>query len=271
MNNYKSKLIKVDIISDVHGCYKELWELLEKLGYLNLKSIFSSQYDYPNFYPPEGRLLIVNGDLNDKGLSYVKVFCTLKSMVERGHAIINLGNHDDKLKRYLKHEIDGIPWKGNLKHGLAETIAELDQQGLEFKKEVYEFLASLPYKFETEDLIVVHGAYKETKDGKEPKDFYLYGEVDRRAGLDHRGYPKRLKNWKKNYKGKKTIVVGHVIHSDELRLLDESIEPSSERVFITDSGAKIISIDFGCCIGGELAAYRHPEHEFVTVKAKKVY
>lgn len=49
---------KFDIIGDVHGCYDELMELIERLGYEKKDSCYTH---------PEGRRLISVGDVADKG------------------------------------------------------------------------------------------------------------------------------------------------------------------------------------------------------------
>ena len=49
---------KFDIIGDVHGCYDELMELIERLGYEKKDGCYTH---------PEGRRLISVGDVADKG------------------------------------------------------------------------------------------------------------------------------------------------------------------------------------------------------------
>jgi protein phosphatase len=51
-----------DIIGDVHGCYEELVELLQRLGY-----VVHADGDHAAVAPPEGRRAIFLGDLVDRG------------------------------------------------------------------------------------------------------------------------------------------------------------------------------------------------------------
>src|SRR3954464_10624913 len=57
-NNKKQEHGPFDIIGDVHGCYDELIELINKLGYQNAEGIFQH---------PAGRKLVFVGDLVDRG------------------------------------------------------------------------------------------------------------------------------------------------------------------------------------------------------------
>ena len=86
-----------DIIGDVHGCYDELLQLLETLGYQ-----VNRAGDAIAVEPPPGRKAIFLGDLVDRGPESVAVLRVVMGMVEAGAAICLPGNHDDKLARKLK-------------------------------------------------------------------------------------------------------------------------------------------------------------------------
>ena len=66
--------MNIDIIGDIHGCFQELVELTEKLG-----------YDWKKDIPvhPKGRVLSFVGDLTDRGPQSLKVIETVdrKSVV----------------------------------------------------------------------------------------------------------------------------------------------------------------------------------------------
>lgn len=245
-------MTKYDIIGDVHGCHAELTELLELLGY----GWYDGDPRMPRF--PEGRKLVFAGDLVDRGPNSVRVLKIVMNLVGHGVAHFVQGNHDNKLYRYLKETLHGRQSKVRVSHGLSKTLEELDKAGLDFQYEVYEFLESTPTIFETDNLIVVHAAYVENAEGKEARDFHLYGVVDKKAGYDETGFPVRLMNWREWYKGKKDIVVGHIVFK----------EPD---VYVTDQGTSIYAIDTGVPFGGKLTALRYPEMQLHSVQAAKCY
>jgi len=78
-----------DIISDVHGCFYELLELLEKLGYKSSCNLYKH---------PDNRIPVFVGDIIDRGPNSLDVFSFVYNMVNSGLAKLSLGNHDDKLK-----------------------------------------------------------------------------------------------------------------------------------------------------------------------------
>lgn len=53
--------MRYDVIGDIHGCYNELIELIEKLGYQNHDGDLSH---------PEGRKLVFLGDLTDRAFCF---------------------------------------------------------------------------------------------------------------------------------------------------------------------------------------------------------
>lgn len=103
-----------DIIGDVHGCAHELTALLTELGYavVGEKTVISVT-------PPTGRRAIFVGDLVDRGPRSPDVLRLALRMTETGNALAVIGNHDDKLRRYL-HGRDV-----KITHGLGETIEQL--------------------------------------------------------------------------------------------------------------------------------------------------
>ena len=98
------------IIGDVHGCFDELHALMLKLGYK-----IDSREPYRVFHP-DGRRLILVGDLVDRGPKTPDVLRLVMDMVADGTAFCVTGNHDEKLKRALT----GRDVKVN--HGLAESL-----------------------------------------------------------------------------------------------------------------------------------------------------
>ena len=241
-NDKRDEVGPFDIIGDIHGCYDELTELLEKLGYDVDKAACTAR-------PPEGRRVIFLGDLCDRGPANVAVLRLTMSMVESEAALCVLGNHDFKLLRKLR----GSDVK--LTHGLDLTVSELEKETPEFIKKTTKFLDALisHYVLDNGKLVVAHAGLCEKLHGRSSgrvRSFCLYGDTT--GETDEFGLPVRL-NWAEEYRGRALVVYGH-IPSLEARSLNNTI-----------------CIDSGCVFGGKLSAYRYPERELVEVPAKKEY
>jgi hypothetical protein len=119
-----------DVIGDVHGCHRELVELLRAMGY-------SASSDGLEAVPPNGRRAVFVGDFVDRGPETPKVLRLVMGMAERGFAICLPGNHDVKLVRKLKGRDVQIT------HGLGESLEQLQAEPEEFTEQAREFLDEL--------------------------------------------------------------------------------------------------------------------------------
>lgn len=231
-----------DIIGDIHSCYYEFVELLSKLGY---------SWDKSNSYllPPDGRKVVLVGDLIDRGHYPLMTFCLVESMVASGCMLIARGNHEDKLFRYAK---------GNnvkLLHGLDFTVGQLEL-GKVSKDRILN-LCGLPYFLLLDDnkLLVTHAAWKDEYIDRCPftkrvRSWCLYGPT---TGRTINGFPERI-DWSKNRRSISPIIVhGH--------------QPTSN-ISISNN---VYNIDTGCVFGGKLTALRYPEMEIVQVPARQEY
>ncbi len=248
-NDKKEIFGPFDILGDIHGCYDETIELLEKLGY----SITKIEENIQNFglevTHPENRQVIFLGDLVDRGPQSPAVLRLAMSMVNSGVAYCVPGNHDLKLQKKLNGK------NVKLNHGLDKTMEQLEGESPEFLYEVKEFLYSLisHYVFDEGRLVVAHAGLKEEMQGRGSgavRSFCLFGETT--GEIDEFGLPVRY-NWASEYRGKAKVVYGHT--------------PVPQAQWLN----RTINIDTGCVFGGELTALRYPEEELVSVPAKKVY
>jgi protein phosphatase len=107
-NDRKAEHGPFDIIGDVHGCFDELTQLLEKLGYETIEGGL--------YQPPEGRKLIFVGDLVDRGPMSPAVMRLVMDMCKAGHALAVPGNHDIKFMRAIRGK------NVQVTHGLAESL-----------------------------------------------------------------------------------------------------------------------------------------------------
>ncbi len=233
-----------DVIGDVHGCYEELTELLERLGW-----VVEGPPEAPTASHPEGRKAIFLGDLVDRGPDSPAVLRLAMGMVESGVALCIPGNHDVKLMRKLKGR------DVRLTHGLAETVQQLEPEPEEFKKRITDFLDGLVshYVLDGGKLVVAHAGLKEAYQGRASarvREFALYGETT--GETDEFGLPVRY-DWASEYRGRASVVYGHT--------------PVPEAKWVN----RTLCIDTGCVFGGRLTALRYPEQELVDVPARKTW
>ena len=238
-----------DIIGDVHGCFDELRELLEKLDYeVSLEKVDDRRERYQATHP-DGRRVVFVGDLVDRGPRTPEVLRLAMDMVESGAAVCIPGNHEVKLLRKLRGK------NVKLTHGLAETMAQLESEPPEFLERIAEFIDGLisHYVFDDGKLVVAHAGMKEDMQGRssrQVREFSLYGETT--GETDEFGLPVRY-NWAAEYRGRATVAYGHT--------------PVPEAEWLNNT----ICIDTGCVFGGKLTALRYPERELVQVEAKEAY
>jgi serine/threonine protein phosphatase 1 len=162
------------IIGDIHGCYDELTELLEKLA-----------------LTAEDRVIAV-GDLTVKGPKSQEVL-ELFASDSRFESVI--GNHDLALVERWKD-----PTR-NLKKHQERTYEELASDG----DSHFRYLASLPYFIELEDHVIVHAGLRPAVplDEQNPKDCTELRTLgDDRTSRE--GTP-----WYEEYDGPKKAVFGH--------------------------------------------------------------
>ena len=241
-NNKRDVHGPFDIIGDIHGCYDELCQLLEKLGYVIHK-------EQAEVHSPKGRKLVFLGDLVDRGPKSPEVLRMVMQMVQANQAYCVLGNHDGKLLRKLKGS------NVKVQHGLETTMEQLEHESEQFIEEVKQFLEELVshYVFDDGKLVVVHAGLREKlqgRDSKKVRDLAMFGETT--GELDEFGLPVRV-NWSETYKGSAFVAYGHT--------------PQAKAKKMNNT----INIDTGCVFGGKLTAFRYPEREIVDVQAKKVY
>lgn len=231
--------MNLDIIGDIHGCYAELKELTNNLG-----------FDWNSGVPihPDGRQLAFIGDLTDRGPESLKTAELVWELVRnRKIAFYVPGNHCNKLYRYL------LGNKVQTKHGLETTVSEFlaleNVKRDSFRKKFIHLYESAPlyHVLDNEKLVLAHAGIREEyigKDHSKVKTFVLYGDITGQTNAD--GTPVR-RDWARNYQGNAVIVYGHT-PVKEPRVLNNTY-----------------NIDTGAVFGGKLTALRYPEMELVSV------
>jgi protein phosphatase len=243
-----------DVIGDVHGCLTELEGLLQKLGYTENPYQGEALRHYDKTWKhPDGRTAVFVGDLVDRGPNSLKSLDLARNMFEAGHALVVPGNHEDKLRRFLRgNDVE-------VTHGLEETVAELenipDKERETYEESTRHFIADLPSHVVLDggDLVVAHAGLKESMHGgasEEVTDFALYGETT--GATDEFGLPVRH-DWARNYRGDATVVYGHT--------------PVPRAEWLNNT----MNIDTGAVYGEKLTAVRYPEREIVSQESADEY
>jgi len=239
-NNRKGEHGPFDIVGDIHGCADELRQLLTKLGW---------EPHEQTWRHPEGRKVVFLGDLVDRGPKVVEVIDLVRGMIQAGNALCVAGNHDVKLVKWLRGK------QVQVKHGLEQSIAELEPLSEEVRSGIASFLDGLVSHYVLDDgkLVVAHAGLREEMHGRGSgavRVFCLYGETT--GETDEFGLPIRY-NWAAEYRGRAAVVYGHT--------------PVPQPEWLNNT----VNIDTGAVFGGALTALRYPEREFVSVPSAREY
>lgn len=237
-----------DIIGDVHGCFDELTALLGRLGY-TIDAFDPGSEALIGARHPEGRRAFFVGDLTDRGPKNVLSLRLAMGMCAEGSGECVMGNHDQKLGRWLA----GRDVK--LAHGLELTVAELQERSPEFRKQVEKFVDNLRSHAWLDEgkLVVAHAGLKEEMHGRgsgEVRSFAMFGDTT--GEVDEFGLPVRLP-WARDYRGRAAVIYGHT--------------PTRDADWLNNT----LCIDTGCVFGGKLTALRWPERDVVEVPALEQY
>src|SRR4051812_33428974 len=248
--NKKDQTGPFDIFGDLHGCADELRTLLHTLGWERCELPEpESPWGAESWRHPAGRKAIFLGDLVDRGPQVLDTVRIARNMVKAGSAFCIAGNHDVKLLRWLRGK------QVQVRHGLAQSITEIEPLAPEDRSKLASFLDSLVshYVLDNGRLVVAHAGLREEMHGRGSpavREFCLYGETT--GETDEFGLPVRY-NWASEYRGKAMVVYGHT--------------PVPEAEWLNNT----VNIDTGAVFGGKLTVLRYPEREFVSVAAALEY
>jgi polynucleotide kinase-phosphatase len=241
----------LDFIGDIHGCFDEFLELLNRLGY--------QRGEGGTYTHPDGRKLVSVGDVLGRGPYSLDCLLFFKLHVDKDIAYMIDSNHGWKIVRWL----DGR--NVELSHGDEKIPMEFEQFEKENGKEATEqlkeelkgFLLKAPSNIVFSQngvgvIVAAHAGIRDEYIGKQSRrisDFCRYGDTD---GCDESGKPVR-KDWFVNHQSGELIVWGH--------------DPKPQPMVVNNT----INIDQGAVFGGKLTAFRYPEKAFVFVEAKADY
>ena len=144
--------IGYDIIGDIHGYASELKALLNLLGYEEREGCYRH---------PERRVIFL-GDFIDRGPEIRETLRIVRAMVERGHAMAVMGNHEYNALCYHTPDGKGGYLRPHIDKNTNQHQATLDQIAVPFPDEWADHLdwfQSLPLYLELDGLRVVHACW----------------------------------------------------------------------------------------------------------------
>jgi serine/threonine protein phosphatase 1 len=233
---------RIIAIGDVHGCYQELLDLLDKLQIVSSDTV------------------IFLGDLIDRGPFSEKVVNLVNNLDKVCTRYSVLGNHDEKSIRYYYHVLrQNDDFKYKIPMRVPEAYPQLTEPSLTF-------LAQMPHAIFIDDVIplcFVHAGLTPSGFKQEPKAFirnrYFIQNESRHSitpvkSIEIEGtwyVPEGAIYWTHFWTGKWKVLHGHSVNPT----------PTIEN--------NCIGIDTGCCFGGTLTAWVrnvNQEEFFVNVK-----
>ena len=228
------------VMSDIHGCYEEYRELLEKINFSDVDELY------------------VLGDAMDRGPEPIKV---MQDLMCRPNVFYILGNHDAiflSIIKALAAESTGkealSAYRAWMQDGGEPTVAQFLRLPLQGQADILEFLESAAaYEMLEENeclYILVHAGLENFSPSKELDEYDSVDFLVERADYGKRYYPSE----------RIFLVTGHT----PTPLIREDKKP------LVYCGNGHIAIDCGCVFGGQLAAYCIETGEVTYVQSKKV-
>ena len=223
-----SRMKRVIVVGDVHGCRTELERLLKEVA----------------FRAADDRL-VFTGDLVDRGPDPKAV---LRLVRELGGETAK-GNHEDKHERYRRHRLKAAtnqkyknPMRPFPEPRMSEHLSYDDQDWAQMEK--------MPlYIWLDKNWVVVHGGLIPGVkiEDQDPKKIIRTRYLDEKNDLmpleDDFSAPTNGVYWTEKWDGGENVIYGHNVYSEE------SIRQEKGRF-----GNQLLGIDTGCCFGGRLTA-----------------
>jgi serine/threonine protein phosphatase 1 len=163
------------IIGDIHGCYTDQLELLDRAG-------LSDQDE-----------IIAIGDIVDRGPDSPRILAFFR---EHPRARSIQGNHERKHVR---------SWRGEVMPALSQRITR-QQVGEEAYPDAVAFMDALPRFLKLTEAILVHGFWEPGLSIAEQREVVIVGTMTGEMYLRER----HVRSWYELYDGEKPIVVGHL-------------------------------------------------------------
>lgn len=220
-------------VSDIHGENSKFLKLLEKAE-----------------YEPEQDLLVVCGDMIDRGTENLDTIKTCIDLQKKG-AIILKGNHEQFAEQCLRDMVIADDWSSPsmaihtwiTHNGGSNFYNEIENFSKEKLKELLKFFRSLPLYFTAENYIFTHAAANTKKPIEEnTENEAVWAE-------DNFYYRPAYKD--------KIMVFGHT-PTWLLRPYSKKNKPENAKIWFDPTFKDKIGIDCGSVFGGRLAALELP-------------
>ena len=234
------------VISDIHGCYEQYINLLEKIHFSETDTLY------------------VLGDAMDRGPESVKV---LVDIMKRPNVKYLVGNHDylviylakkmskDIRERRMESKLSSEEWVEYhfwMKDGGEVTLSQLEALTYEEQQEIFDFIENASVYEVIEDkerrYILAHAGIACFSEEKSLEEYDYFDFIEGRMDYDKRYYADE----------NTFIITGHTptpfIRKDHKPLVYQA------------NGH--IAIDCGCVHGGQLAAYCIDTGEVTYVKGR---
>ncbi len=137
-------VLNYHIIGDIHGQGDKLEALLRHLGYVRRQGI----------YQQPGAKVVFLGDFIDRGPQHRKVLGIVKPMVEAGHALAVMGNHEfNAIAFHTPHPETGEPLRSHNEKNTDQHRAFLQayRPHEEDTQEIIDWFKTLPLYLEVKD------------------------------------------------------------------------------------------------------------------------
>lgn len=142
-----------DIIGDIHGHADALTGLLDKLGY---------RKNSENIYCHPDRKIIFAGDFIDRGKQNIEVLQIVMPMVQNGHALAVMGNHEfNAICFHTKHPDTEQPLRPHTEKNVgqhSELLKEFSGKD-DYLRDVIAWFKTLPLFLDLDGLRVVHAEW----------------------------------------------------------------------------------------------------------------
>lgn len=234
------------VMSDIHGCYDQYIELLQKIN--------CSEKD----------TLYILGDAMDRGPESIKV---IQDIMQRANVKFFVGNHDYYVVSLAKKILDDtrnnrkettlsseewMDYRLWMKDGGEITFAQLEQLSVEEQEAIFAFIENASVydliEVEGKKYILSHAGIGAFSEGKGLEEYDFFDFIESRMNYDKRYYSD----------DNIFIISGHTptpfIRTDHKPLVYQ--------------GNGHIAIDCGCAYGGQLAAYCIETGEAVYVDGR---
>ncbi len=138
-----------DIIGDIHGHADQLGRLLDMLGYRAKAGVYQHS---------ESKAVFL-GDLIDRGPQIPQVLDIVRRMVDSGHALAVMGNHELNALAYHTQDAQGEYLRPHNEKNVRQHRATVEQLDGVLLQEYLKWFRSLPLWLELDGLRAVHACW----------------------------------------------------------------------------------------------------------------